>query len=133
MGGGTIAGFFTECSGIGSESEVTDHKAVDSGGKPFVQKEPGRMKWTDVSLKRGITNTMDVWDWRQQVVEGKIKDARKNCSIIMYSLDGTAVARWDFVNAWPSKVTGPSLKADSNDLGVEEMTIVHEGMTRVKV
>ena len=40
------------------------------------------------------------------------------------------VARWDFVNAWPSKVTGPQVKSDSNEYGVEEMTICHEGMKR---
>jgi phage tail-like protein len=41
-------------------------------------------------------------------------------------------ARWDFVNAWPSKVSGPDIKADGNEFGIEEMTIVHEGMRRTK-
>ena len=41
-------------------------------------------------------------------------------------------ARRDFVNAWPSKVSGPDIKADGNEYGIEEMTIVHEGMKRVK-
>jgi phage tail-like protein len=40
------------------------------------------------------------------------------------------VAIWHFANAWPSKVTGPSLKSDDNSFGVEEVTIVHEGMYR---
>jgi phage tail-like protein len=41
------------------------------------------------------------------------------------------VAQWDFENGWPMKVTGPELKADSNAYGVEELTIVHEGIRRV--
>jgi phage tail-like protein len=74
---------------------------------------------------------MDIWDWRLLVEQGKMSDARTNCSVIMMDRNYEDVARWDFVNAWPSKVTGPSVKSDSNEFGVEEVTIVHEGMKRV--
>jgi phage tail-like protein len=50
----------------------------------------------------------------------------------MMNRTGKPVAQWDFNNAWPSKVSGPELKSDSNDFGVEEVVIVHEGMKRVK-
>lgn len=127
---GAIAGYFTECSGIGSEHEIVEHKVVDKSGHEIVRKIPGRMKWQDVSLKRGITSDMQIYDWRQLAVEGKMSDARKNCTITMLSRDYAPVAVWHFHNAWPSKVTGPNLKADSNEFGVEEVTIVHEGMWR---
>jgi phage tail-like protein len=126
-----IGGFFSECSGIGSEHEVIEHKVVSDKGEGIIQKIPGRMKWQDVTLKRGITDRMDVWEWRKKVEDGNLKEARKNCSVIMMDRDHKECARWDFVNAWPSKVTGPTPKSDSNEFGVEEMTIVHEGMTRV--
>ncbi|MFQ5409137.1 MAG: phage tail protein [Anaerolineales bacterium] len=131
--GDNVTGFFTECSGIGSETEVTDHLVVDENGVDVVMKLPGRLKYTDITLKRGITDTMDIWDWRQKVEEGKIDDARTNCSIIMYDREGTPAAQWDLINAWPSKVTGPEFKSDSNDYGVEEVVLVHEGMRRVSV
>jgi phage tail-like protein len=127
---GKLSGFFTECSGIGSENEIVDHKVVDDGGHEIVQKIPGRLKWQDVTLKRGITDAMDIWEWRSLVEQGKMSDARTNCSIIMMDRNYEDVARWDLVNAWPSKVTGPSVKSDSNEFGVEEVTIVHEGMIR---
>lgn len=127
---GTVAGYFTECSGIGSEHEVVEHKVVDEQGHEIVRKIPGRLKWQDVSLKRGITSDLEIWSWRQNAVEGKMSDARKNCTITMMSRDYAPVAVWHFHNAWPSKVTGPNLKADSNEFGVEELTIVHEGMWR---
>ena len=133
MSGGA-AGFFTEVSGVGSESEVVEHKVVGKEGHTsIVQKIPGRLKWTDITLKRGITATMDIWEWRKQVEDGDMAGARKNCSIIMYDETGKAAARWDIVNAWPSKVSGPSFKSDGNEYGVEEVTLVHEGLTRVKV
>ncbi len=129
---GAVAGYFTECSGIGSEHEVVEQKIVDKQGHEVIRKIPGRLKFTDISLKRGITSDMQIWEWRDMAVQGKVSDARKNCTITMLSREYKPVAIWHFANAWPSKVTGPSLKADSNDIGVEELTIVHEGMYREK-
>lgn len=127
---GAVAGYFTECSGIGSEHEIVEQKVVDKQGHEIVRKVPGRMKWQDVTLKRGITSDLEIWKWRELCVQGKIKDARKNITITMLSRDYSPVAVWHFANAWPSKLTGPSLKADSNEFGIEEMTLVHEGMYR---
>ena len=129
--GGMVTGYFAEVGGIGSESEIVEHK-VSQDGKDFVQKMPGRLKWNDVTLKRGITDNLQIWEWRQLVEDGDVKAARKNCSILMYDRNANVAARWDFVNAWPSKVSGPEVKADSNDFAIEEMVLVHEGMKRVK-
>jgi len=129
---GTISGFFTECSGLGSESEVIDHKIMAEGSKEsIVRKIPGRLKWGDVTMKRGITASMDFWDWRKQVETGNVSEARKDGSIIMYDQEGTEVARWNFQAGWPSKIAGPSVKSDSNEVGIEELTIVHEYIERV--
>jgi phage tail-like protein len=126
-----VVGYFTEVSGIGSEHEIIEHKVVDEQGHEIVQKIPGRLKWQDVTLKRGITDDLALWNWRKAVEDGVMSTARANCSIIMMDRNYADIARWDFTNAWPSKVTGPSVKSDSNEFGVEEMTIVHEGMKRV--
>lgn len=130
--GGKVAGYFTECSGLGSEHEVVEHKVVDEKGHEAIRKIPGRLKWGDITLKRGITEVLDMWTWRDEVVLGNVKSARANCSITMLSRDYKDVAKWHFINAWPSKLTGPSLKSDSNEIGVEEIVIVHEGMYREK-
>jgi phage tail-like protein len=129
---GTVSGYFTECSGIGSENELIEHKVVDEKGRESIQKIPGRLKWQDITLKRGITSNMDIWNWRDQIVEGKVDDARKNGSIVMFDQAGDEVARWNFENAWPLKVSGPSMKADSNEFGIEELVITHEGLYRDK-
>ncbi len=129
---GVVTGYFTECSGIGSEHEIIEHKIVDEKGRELIQKIPGRLKWQDVTLKRGITNNMDIWDWREQVVQGKVDDARRNGSIVMFNQALAEVARWNFENAWPLKVSGPSVKSDSNEFGIEELVITHEGLYREK-
>jgi phage tail-like protein len=128
---GKMSGYFTEASGIGSEHEIVEHKVVNDKGQEIVQKIPGRLKWQDVTLKRGVTADMQIWDWRAMVEKGDMKGSRTNCSVVMFDRNYEEVARWNFENAWPSKVTGPSVKSDSNEIGVEEVTIVHEGMWRV--
>ncbi len=74
---GKMSGFFTSVSGIGSESEVVEHKVVNPDtGETILQKIPGRLTWTDVSLKRGVTSAVDVWAWRQSIVDGGVDEAR---------------------------------------------------------
>ncbi len=128
---GQITGYFSEVNGLGSESEVIEQKVVTEKGVEIVKKIPGRLKWGDITLKRGITSNLDMWAWRQKVEEGKINDARKNGSIVMFDQALAEKARWNFVNGWPSKITGPVPKSDSNEIGIEELTITHEMIKRV--
>ncbi|MFN2190199.1 MAG: phage tail protein [Candidatus Promineifilaceae bacterium] len=127
---GAIAGYFTECSGIGSEHDVVEHKVVDKQGHEITRKIPGRLSWGDVTLKRGITSDMAIWEWRDDIVKGDVANARKNISITMMDRNYSHVAVWNFANSWPSKVEGPSFNADDSAFGVEDLTIVHEGMYR---
>src|SRR6185369_575659 len=116
--------------GLGSETEIVEHKVVNGKGMEAVQKIPGRLKWTEITLKRGVTAEMDMWKWSKMVEYGTIQDARKNGSIVMYDEALKDIARWNFVRGCPSKISGPQLQADSNAYGIEELTIVHEGIIR---
>ncbi len=129
---GKLSGLFTTVGGIGSETEVVTQKVVSPAtGETVIQQIPGRLTWTPVTLKRGVTSSMDIWEWRQAVVQGDIDGARTNCSIIAYSQDNTEIARWNFENAWPSKVVGPAMDSGSTTYMMEDVTIVHEGVERV--
>jgi phage tail-like protein len=128
---GAVKGFFTECSGLGSEHEVIEHKVVNETGQEVVLKIPGRLKWENITLKRGITSSMDIWDWRKEVTDGNVDSARRDGSIVMYDQALKEVARWNFERAWPIKVSGPQPKADGNEIGIEELALAHEGMERV--
>jgi phage tail-like protein len=55
-----------------------------------------------------------------------------NGSIVMYDQSLKEMARWNFLSGWPSKISGPTPKADSNEIGIEELTIVHEYIKREK-
>ena len=122
---------FKECSGLESTSEVVEYKEANRDGVTIVRKIPGAISWSDVVLKRGITEVMELWDWRKQIEEGNVDRARKNGSIVLYNQSNQEVARWNFVEGWPSKITGPQISADSNEIAIEELTITHEGLERV--
>jgi phage tail-like protein len=98
---------------------------------PTVRKLPGLVKYGNVTLERGITDSMDLYNCRKQVEQGKMKDARRNMAIILMDEEGSAKARWEFSNAWPSKYDAPDLDGKGNDVTIETMEIVHEGMAKV--
>jgi phage tail-like protein len=129
---GVVTGYFTECGGLGSEHEVIEHKVVTEKGTEVVMKIPGRLKWENITLKRGITKNMDIWKWRKDVENGMVDSARRDGSVVMFDQELKEIARWNFLRAWPVKVTGPQPKSDSNEIGVEELTIAHEYIERVK-
>ena len=129
---GKMVGAFREVTNLGSENAVVEDKSRGPDGKYIIRKIPGTLKWNDITLKQGLTDNMDMWKWRKLVEQGKVDDARANGSIIMYDTAGKAVARWDLVNCWPSKLSGPAGKADGNEIAVQEMTLAHEGYERVQ-
>lgn len=129
---GVFTGTFRGCTGLGSQSEVIENLAAGAGGVTHIYKIPGVTRWTNIVLKRGVTDSMDVWAWRRQVEEGKVNEARKNGSIIMYDQTNTEVARWNFENGWPAKISGPNLDASTNEIAIEELEIAHEKLVREK-
>jgi len=129
---GAVKGVFRELGGMGSETEVTEHQASGPKGEQVVKMVPGRLKWTPITLKQGITSDKSFWDWRALVEQGDMDKARKNGSLVMFDSQGKEAARWDFVNAWPSKITGPTANATQSSIALEEMVIAHEGVKRVK-
>ena len=130
---GQITGTFRECTGLGSESEIMEHKAVLGSGQVVIYKIPGNLKYDNIVLKRGVTDDLQVWDWRKKVEDGKVEEARMSGTITMFNQENTPVAEWTFDNAWPVKVSGPTLNAGGNEIAVEELHIAHEGMARNKV
>ena len=129
---GTTIAQFTELSGLTSEMDVTELKENGPDGKLVIKKIPGAHKPPTLTLKRAKNVSMDLYKWHKAALDGKVKEARKTGSVILYDYESGEIARWNFVNAWPSKLTTSGLKAGSNELVTEEATIVMESLERVK-
>jgi phage tail-like protein len=116
---------FRECTGLGSTVEVIENP---EGGRAEMTKLPGRIKFPNIVLKWGLTDSTELYDWHLAALEGNIQ--RKNGSIVQLDMQGNEKARWDFVNAWPTKWDGSSYNAGGSDLSVETLEIAHEGVER---
>ena len=99
---------------------------------PTVRKLSGLVKYGNVSLKWGITDSLDLYKWRQTVEQGKMKDARKNVAIVLIDEEGNQQSRWEFSQAWPTKYDAPDFNATANEIAIESLDITHEGMKRTK-
>jgi phage tail-like protein len=116
---------FSEFSGLQAEVDVLEWP--EGGCNDYIHKLPGRVKFTNVSLKRGVAYTDELWLWFEQVINGKV--TRKNVSVVIYSADHTEVKRWNFSRAYPVKWVGPAFKASENAISIETLELAHEGMS----
>jgi phage tail-like protein len=123
-------GLFTEATGGGSENAVIEQKVAMPNGSVAIKKIPGNLKFTDLTLKRGVDPDKVLWDWRQQVVDGKFKEARCNGTIQMLDSTFAPVATYSFENGWVSKYTPAAMNAGQDQAAVEEITIAIENFKR---
>ncbi len=122
----TQAGF-SECSGLSSTTEVVEYR--EGGDNTTVHKLPGKTAYGDITLKWGITDNLDLWNWRQQIIDGQV--FRKHGTLILFDFDAsTERARWNFIRAWPTKCELPSFSARGNEVAIETLVLAHEGLTR---
>ncbi|MBM3132860.1 MAG: phage tail protein [Chloroflexi bacterium] len=116
---------FTEAAGLEAEVEVFEYQ--EGGNNFFTHKLPGRLKFPNVTLKRGVTTSNELWDWFEKTSYGKTE--RRNISIVLYDQAGEEVRRWNLTNAYPMKWTGPSFRASDNSISIESIEFAHEGMS----
>lgn len=123
-GGAEIKAAFAECSGLQAETEVLSYE--EGGLNNTVHRLPGRTKFGNVTLKRGVTTSNELWDWYYKVITGKVE--RQNVSIILYNSDYEEVMRWNLANAFPVKWVGPNFVSSENTAAVETLELAHEGL-----
>ncbi|MDB6001195.1 MAG: phage tail protein, partial [Rhizobacter sp.] len=129
--GGIQRAGFREASGLDAANDAVDYREGDDKSLT-IRKLPGLKKFSNITLKRGITDDQDLWKWRAMVMDGKIKDARKDGQIILLDDEGKEAAEWTFTAGWPTKWTGPGLNATANEVAIDTIEIAHEGLKRVK-
>ena len=118
---------FSEVSGLDSSVDVIEHR--EGGDNITPRKLPGMAKFSNIVLKWGVTDDAALWKWHADVVTGKpVK--RKSGSVVLRDRDGSEKVRWNFVQAWPAKWTGPALTAEGNDVAIETLELAHEGLVK---
>jgi phage tail-like protein len=127
---GTTIGHFTEVQGLQLEIET---ETIEEGGvNSFVHTVPGRMKWPNITLKRGITDSDALFQWMEEssgdgFTKNGDKVTRSTMGITLLAPDGQALREWSVEGALPIKWSGPTFAASNDDILSEELEIAHHG------
>ena len=116
---------FSECTGLDAEVSVIEYR---EGGDHLVRKLPGLKKFTNITLKRGITDSLELYNWFKAIMQGQ--NDRRDGSVVLLDDEGKAVARWNFKSAWPCKYQGPTLHAKGNEVAIETLELACEWIER---
>jgi len=128
VGAETPLGGFSDVSGIGFEITMAEYRNGNEK-ENHVRKVPGMHKIPDVTLKRGIVNSKDLWDWISEVQRKGAAAGQNDVSITLQDEAGNAVQTWKLQNVVPMKYTGPTLAAKGGgDVAMEELVLSAEGM-----
>lgn len=112
---------FSEVSGLTINVEPVEYR---EGGNLHVVKLPGRASYGNITLRRGITDDHELYEWIQRVATGDIE--RKNGSVILMDRNFQEVARWNFFNAFPVSYQIPQLTASANEVAIETLELALE-------
>jgi phage tail-like protein len=123
---GLQVGGFTEISGLDREVEIQDFR--EGGVNDYTHKLVTVTKYQNLSLKRGIADKFDLWQWHQDVINGKIE--RRQITVVLLDESGADTWRWIVDGAYPVKWSGNSLNATTNAVFVESVDFVHNGIRR---
>lgn len=122
---GVTQGAFMACDGLEARVDVID---FHDGDDLTARKRPGRTRYANVVLRRGVTLNTELWDWFSAVANGRIE--RKAGSIILCGDDGSEVFRYNFFEGWPCRWKSMELDAAGPGTLVEHLEIAVERIER---
>jgi phage tail-like protein len=126
---GVTEAHFTECSGMGIKVDAIDYR--EAGNNQVVRKLPGRVHYSEITLRYGLTDSKQLWDWLMASAKGKVE--RRNVSIIMLGADAadpTPGLQWNLSQAWPCEWRGAKLDALGREAAIETLTLVFDTLER---
>ncbi|WP_168120988.1 phage tail protein [Paenibacillus sp. HB172176] len=119
---------FSEVSGFEATFDVIEYREGDELITP--RKLPGLVKYGNITLKWGTTESMELYEWLQECVEGTIE--RKTITIIALDEEGSDVATWQVIESWPVKYSAPTFNGVGTEVALEFIEFAHEGLTRTQ-
>lgn len=118
---------FSDVSGLTQEISPIEYRDGLMAGTTPSLKRPGLIKVNNIILKRGIVEkNNDLFNWFNN--NGAPNVERRDISISLLNDEGDPVMIWNISQAWPIKCEGPELKATGDDIAIESIELVHEGI-----
>jgi phage tail-like protein len=124
---------FSECSGLAGEVSVEEY--AEGGENRFAYRLPSRASFPNLVLSRGVATSRELWDWYGEYLMGGRVVPREGQVQLLAWLGGALIpARvWAFTRAYPVKMTGPDLNAQSPAVAIESLELAHHGLQLVRL
>lgn len=113
----------------GSATEEGQYR--DGDDPDYEKKLWGQTTWDDLEMERGVQpGDSRIYDWREEVIQGRVDEGRKEVTITLLDEAGEPLIRWGFQNAWLKAYDPPTLDASGDsDVATENVTVSFDGMT----
>jgi len=122
---------FSELNGITTRIEPIEYRMSTDQGVKIVKIPGAASPEGEVKFKMAMGSNLEMNSWLEAAQAGKMTEARKSCSLVMFDAENKPVARFYLENAWPSKCVLSPLRAGGNDVLVQEWSLVYETIQRV--
>lgn len=120
---------FQKCSALEAEVAVVEQ---NEGGSLIPDKSPGRVKFSDLTLDRGATDDLDLFNWFKEVVNASANSGltdpnyKRNLDIVQQDRDGTTLRRWRITRAWPTKFSAGEWDNDADENVMESISLAYD-------
>lgn len=130
IGGIELKGGFSDATIPDSTTDPVDYR--EGTDDPYQRKLSGLTKYGSLTLKKGLVDSMELYNWRKQVEDSGASKARKSISLILVDEEGKDSCRWDIFGAWPTKYSSSGFEAKGNAVMIETLELALEKITRTK-
>ncbi len=116
---------FAEIGGLQIETEVFEY--AEGGNNGFIHRLPGPIRIGNITLKRGLSTSDELYQWYKRIINGKL-DEQRNLAVLIYNTEGEELQRWDFLQAYPVRWVGPTMDANNSLVAIETFELAHAGL-----
>ena len=121
------AASFKSVSGLSAEAEVIEYR--EGSDISSSRKLPGLVRYPNVTLRRGLTSSPELWNWWRTVRDGTLQ--RRNVLIVLLDDAHREILRWSLREAWIARIEFSELDASKNEVAIETIELAHEGLELV--
>ncbi len=119
---------FRDVSGLAAE--ISTEEVAEGGENRFSHRLPGRVKYSNLVLRRGLVSDSKVIDWIRDAVENFVF-APTTIQVLLLGEDHQPLMSWGFANAYPVKWSASDLKAQENSIVIETLELAYQYFRKV--
>jgi phage tail-like protein len=127
---GIASAAFSEVNIGATTTESIDYR--EGTDPPHVRKLSGLTRYGSITLKHGVTASLELFNWHRQIVTGQLAGSRKKVVIVVQDESGADTSRFVVTDAWPAKYDVSDLNGKGNEVLIELLELVNEGIERVQ-